>query len=274
MAIYYEAHRDHMHLPHTWFAPQNICPPHFHAGIELVYVMEGKLDAVINGQSITVNENQLLVVNCYSVHRYFSQDSTTITSIIPLGTVPSMQKLLTTNRFKESVINDDADRNLAALLKMLAENPENEFMQKGISYTILGYLIDRIPLEQLSSSDQVDLICKILNYLNDNYTQQITVDQLAAKFGYSRSRFSHMFKSTIGYSLPQYLNMLRCRNIAESLVSTDIPVVDLAINAGFNNTHSFYSAFKSCYNMTPREYLANYKRTHGSKDIPADAASI
>jgi len=262
MPVYYEAYRDHMPLPYTWLAPQNICAPHFHAGIELVYVLKGQLDATINGQNILIGEKQLLIVNCYSVHRFISTDSETITSVIPLNAVPSMQKLLTTNRFKEFYINDDDSGNLATLMRLLSDYPSNEFMQKGLCYAILGYLIEHIPLEPLASTDQVDLICKILNYLNDNFTQQITVDQLAARFGYSRSRFSHMFKSTIGYSLPQYLNMLRCRSIADALVSTDTPVVDLAINAGFNNTHSFYSAFKTCYNMTPREYLANYKRTH------------
>lgn len=262
MPVYYEAHRDRMSLPYTWLAHRNICAPHFHAGLELVYMIKGQLDAAINGQNMILEENQLLVVNCYSVHRFLSTDSVTITSVIPLNAVPSMQKLLTTNRFKNCIIDDDNDRNLAALMKLLADHKDNEFMQKGICYTILGYLTENIPLEPISSSDQSDLICKILNYLGDNFTQQITVDQLATEFGYSRSRFSHMFKSTIGYSLPQYLNMLRCRSIAESLVSTDIPVVELAINAGFNNTHSFYSAFKSCYGMTPREYLTQYKRNH------------
>ena len=265
MPIYYEAHRDHMSLPCTWQANKNICAPHFHAGIELVYMLKGKLDATINGQNMVLEENQLLVVNCYTVHRFFSTDSETITSVIPLVAVPSMQKLLTTNRFRHNIVTDDSEHNLASLMRLLAAHPGNEFMQKGICYTILGYLIDLITIEPLASSEQADLICKILNYLNDNFTQQITVDQLSAKFGYSRSRFSHMFKSTIGYSLPQYLNILRCRSIAESLVSTDTPVVELAINAGFNNTHSFYSAFKSCYNMTPREYLSHYKRTHSGK---------
>lgn len=264
MSVYYEAHRDRMRLPHTWMATQNICLPHFHAGIELVYVRKGELEATINGQNMILRENQLLVVNCYSVHRFISTDSVTITSIIPLSTVPSMQKLLTTNRFKSNIIDDDTEGNLSMLMRLLSERPTNEFIQKGLCYTILGYLIEHITLEPLASTDQVDLICKILNYLNDNYTQQITVDQLASKFGYSRSRFSHMFKSTIGYSLPQYLNMLRCRSIAEALVSTDTPVVELAINAGFNNTHSFYTAFRTCYNMTPREYLSNYKHTHNS----------
>ena len=60
-----------------------------------------------------------------------------------------------------------------------------------------------------------------------------------------------------------------CRSVAEALVSSDAPVVELAINAGFNNTHSFYSAFRSCYNMTPREYLAQYKRSGKPQITPS-----
>lgn len=263
VSIYYESYRDNMHLPATWYRDSNICAPHFHAGIELVYMLQGELEAVINGQNLVLHENELLIVNCYAVHKFFSPDSYTLTSVIPLSAVPSMQKLLTSSRFKENIIADDQERNLIAMMKLLAGYPENKFVQKGICYAILGYLADHIPMEPMGSSDQVNVICSILNYLNDNFTQHLTVEQVATEFGYSRSRFSHMFKNTIGYSLPQYLNMLRCRSIAEALVSSDIPVVELAINAGFNNTHTFYSAFRSCYNMTPREYLVNHK--HGIK---------
>lgn len=268
MPIFYEAHRDHMPLPFIMRANRNICMAHFHAGVELVYMLRGQLDATINGRNMILNEKQLLVVNCYSVHRFLSPDSDTITAVIPLSVVPSMQKMLTANRFNQCII-DDENGDLGRLMAMLVDHPENEFMQKGLCYTILGNLLERIPLEPLASTDQVDIICKILNYLNENFTQQITVDQLAARFGYSRSRFSHMFKSTIGYSLPQYMNMLRCRSIAEALVSTDAPVVELAINAGFNNTHSFYTAFKACYNMTPREYLARHRQSRKEGSSPS-----
>ena len=258
MSIYYESFRDRMCLPDTWHSHQNICAPHFHAGVELVYMFEGHLEATINGRVAALRENELLVVNCYAVHSFFSPESHTLTSVIPLSAVPSMQKLLTTSRFRENVIRDDIQRNLAGMMNLLAQYSRNEFIQKGACYAILGYLAEHIPMEPISSSDQSDVICSILNYLNDNFFQPLTVEQVASRFGYSRSRFSHMFKSTIGYSLPQYLNMLRCRSVAESLVSTGTPVVDLAINAGFANMRSFYTAFRNCYNMTPREYLARH----------------
>jgi len=256
---YYESNRDNMRLPLTWYDRTVSCLPHFHAGIELVYVLEGSFSAAINGQPITVRAKEMLVNNCYSVHAYNAVNCSAIITLIPLSVVPSAQKLITSNRFRTNIITEDEKGSLEFYMRALADNPKNEIMQKGVSYALLGYLTGRIPLDPVTSSDQANVVCRILNYLNDNFTQRLTVEQVAAHFGYSRSRFSHLFKSTIGYSLPQYLNMLRCRSVSEALLTTDTPVVDLAVGAGFNNAHTFYSAFKAYYHMTPREYVRMHK---------------
>ena len=259
---YYESNRDSMRLPLTWYDRVISCMPHFHAGIELVFVLEGEFDATINGQTILVRAGEMLVNNCYSVHAYAAKNCHAIITVIPLSVVPSIQKRVISNRFRSNIVKDDERSSLEFFMRTLAENPKNEILQKGISYALLGYLTGRIPLDPVASSDQSNVICRILNYLDDNYTQRLTVEQVAAQFGYSRSRFSHLFKSTIGYSLPQYLNMLRCRSVSEALLTTDAPVVDLAVSAGFNNAHTFYSAFKAYYNMTPREYVRMQKGGH------------
>lgn len=259
MQSYYESNRDNMRLPLTWYDRTIRCLPHFHAGIELVFVLEGSFEATINGRSYTVRSGEMLVNNCYSVHAYEASDCYAIITVIPLSVVPSIQKRIIANRFCEHIIRDDAQHSLEFFMRTLADNPKNDILQKGVSYSILGYLFGQIPLEPVSSSDQADVVCRILNYLNDHFTQRLTVDQVAAHFGYSRSRFSHLFKSTIGYSLPQYLNLLRCRSVCESLLSTDEPIADLAVSAGFNNAHTFYTAFKTSYHMTPREYVRTHK---------------
>ncbi len=269
MQSYYESVRDSMRLPLTWYNRSISCLPHFHAGIELVYVLEGEFTAVINGQSVHVSQGEMLVNNCYAVHAYEAANCYAIITVIPLPVVPSIQKKITSNRFCTPVIADDEQHSLDFFMRTLIDHPDNEIMQKGISYALLGYLAARIPLEPIGSADQADVICRILNYLNDHFCERLTVEQVAAHFGYSRSRFSHLFKRTVGYSLPQYLNMLRCRSISEALLTTDTPVVDLAVSAGFNNAHTFYSAFKAYYHMTPREYVRMHK--DGKSEAPEDA---
>ena len=266
MAIisYYESERDSMTRPRAWYVHNDNCLPHFHAGIELSYVLEGELTAAVDGQTHRVHAGQLLANNCYSVHAYSSEECYSIVAIIPLGVVPSIQKLLTSNRFRRNVVDDEA-RTLENLMRMLVDADDNEILQKGLSYALLGLLTRRVPMDPVSSGDHADAICSILNYLNDSFTQRLTVEQVAARFGYSRSRFSHLFKSTVGYSLPQYLNLLRCRSVCELMMTSDRPIVDLAVSAGFNNTHTFYSAFKAHYHMTPREYILNRQNAPESR---------
>ncbi len=258
MQSFYESVRDNMCAPLTWYDRRNCCPPHFHAGVELVYVLEGSFQATINGKGMTVREGEMLVTNCYSVHAYSAQSCLSITSVIPLSVVPSMRKLLSSHRFRENIVADDERRTFAFLMRTLAENPSNEIAQKGLSYALLGLLAARIPLDPIGASDQASVICAILNYLSENFSRRLTVEHVASRFGYSRSRFSHLFKNTVGYSLPQYLNMLRCRSVCEAMLSSDASVADLAANAGFNNVQTFYAAFKSAYGMTPREYIRKH----------------
>lgn len=260
MQSYYESSSDVLQHVRAWYDKTNNCMPHFHAGIEVVYVLEGSFTATINGQEITVSTGQLLVNNCYDVHAYSCSASCySIVACIPLSIVTSIQKLLTSNRFRTRLITDDERSTLEFMMRTLVDNIDNYIVQKGICYALLGYLAGKIPLDPVGTSDQADIICKILNYLNDNFTQHLTVEQVASYFGYSRSRFSHLFKTTVGYSLPQYLNLLRCRRVCQQLLTTDTPVVSLAYNSGFNNAHTFYSAFKSYYHMTPREYIRMHK---------------
>lgn len=263
MQSFYESSRDRVDRPSAWYCAENRCEPHFHSGIELVYVLEGELTAAINGETHTVRAGEMLITNCYFVHAYTpSADCDSIVAVIPLSAVPSIQKRLTSNRFTKTVIADDEKRTFEFLMRLFADGPEQPTFQKGMSYAVLGLLFDRVPLEPVGSTDQADVICRILNYLNDNFTQRLTVEQVAMRFGYSRSRFSHLFKTTVGYSLPQYLNMLRCRSVCDVLLSTDMTIVELATDAGFNSTHTFYTAFKVCYGMTPREYI----RLHGGHE--------
>ncbi len=260
MQSFYESVRDQMEQSSAWYLKENRCEPHFHSGIELVYMLEGELYTLINGEAQTVHAGELLIVNGYCVHAYTpSPDCDSIVAVISLSSVPMIQKRLTSNRFTQTVIADDSKHTFEFLMRLFADNPSQPAFLKGISYTILGLLFDRVPLEAVGAADQASFICKMLNYLNDHYTERLNVEQVAAKFGYSRSRFSHLFKNTVGYSLPQYLNMLRCRNVCDALLSTDTPIAQLAIDAGFQSPHTFYTAFKAYYGMTPSDYLREHR---------------
>ena len=262
----YEWQMDNMQVPQTWHSRNCWCMPHFHAGIELVYVFEGSFTGIINGKPLEVKENQMLINSCYAVHAYEESNLRAIITVIPMNIVPTLKKKLTSSRFVSNVVDDDEERTLSKFMLMLKTFSENKTMQHGLSIALLGYLIDRVGLQEVDASDHSNLLCRILMYLNENFKEPLTVETLSEYFGYSRSRFSHLFKANLGYSLPRYLNTLRIRYAAELLLSTDMTVTQIALESGFNNTHTFYTAFRSVFNQTPAEFLRSQNQANSADE--------
>lgn len=260
----FEKHRDNMTHTEVWISDMLRFLPHYHSGVELVYLLNGNASAVIGGKNITAHAGQMLVSGSYTVHSYQDDPINAIVAIIPPVETPFIQKQLMSGMFQSPVINDQ-DGTVKTLMEMLLANKDDAVMRKGLSYALLGYVMKHADFIQTGSGIKSGVMSDVLRYLSENYTQPMNVESIATHFGYSRSRFSHIFKANIGVSIPRFINILRCRDAVKALTETDLPVVDIAINAGFNNTHTFYVAFKELYGMTPGEYV---KAAQIKKDTP------
>lgn len=256
----YELRRDGMQMPDCWRAKNNGCLPHFHSSIELLYVESGEITAILEGQAYCVKEGQMLLCSSYSMHAYRTEEGKSnqvIIAIIPLSCVPSLQKTLNTKAFSNVVYDANNDRELTALMPLLPEKWRqygNE-IRKGFSYAVLGLLIERAGLKEQPSNQQSGLMRDVLIYLQNNYQQPLRMENLARHFGYSKSRFSRLFHDHLGCSMIEYLAVLRCRQAAQLLMESDMTMLDIAMNVGFECLRTFYRAFKNCYDMTPTQYV-------------------
>lgn len=258
MQVYYENHRDDMAQAHAWYARDNQCAPHFHNSIELAYVLEGRIDATLDGEELRVDAGMMLVSSSYVIHSYHTESTSYIAvAIIPLSAVPSARQMLAKQSFAQKLCPDDREgtlRRLICLLVDACDGGENPLVTKGLSYALLGLLSERIGLADVRPSDRIAFLREVLVYLELHHTEPLSVPQIAAHFGYSRSRFSHLIKSELGYTLMDYLSVLRCRHAAQLLRETDMPVSDVAMHVGFESLRTFYRSFKRQYNLTPLRY--------------------
>ncbi len=97
---------------------------------------------------------------------------------------------------------------------------------------------------------------EIVNYIHANHADNITLDMLANRSGYSKSRFASIFKSVVGYSPMQYLNMIRLSNAADLLLSTKLSIREIATACGFGDPLYFSRAFHKKYKCSPSEYVS------------------
>ncbi len=105
-------------------------------------------------------------------------------------------------------------------------------------------------LKPLSSTRIQDAI----SYLNTEYMNPVSVEDVLRSCGVSRSHFHALFKQETGTTFVQYLSALRCAKAGELLVTTDRPIVDIALECGFRSLSHFYHVFKREKHMSPKNY--------------------
>jgi len=104
------------------------------------------------------------------------------------------------------------------------------------------------------SNPRTDALLPVLTFIHAHYHRPLTLDELAAMTGYSKSRFSHLFAEAMGISPIQYQNDLRLNAARELLSSTNLTVADVARSCGFSDPLYFSRCFRKKYGVSPTEY--------------------
>ncbi|MFT3908555.1 MAG: AraC family transcriptional regulator [Ferruginibacter sp.] len=99
---------------------------------------------------------------------------------------------------------------------------------------------------------------KAKHYINENLSKNISLEELAAHCCISPFHFSRIFKTFTGYAVHQYLQLMRLKH-AQILLTTHLPVADIAFQSGFNSLDYFSSAFKKEYKLSPSAFRTSQK---------------
>ncbi len=97
-------------------------------------------------------------------------------------------------------------------------------------------------------------IQKVTDYINENYADNITLDQLSDKFFISRAGLTRAFKNITGITIIQYLTIVRVRMACQLLKTTDYSITTISDSCGFGNVTYFEKVFRRLRGMTPRQY--------------------
>jgi AraC-like DNA-binding protein len=236
--------------------------PHFHSQIEVWYVAEGSIKASINGCERIVSAGCAAVADSYDVHHYKTQGSSAvIVSIIPVESVPGFRAGGKTfsSPFWE---NNLKSRELCDAVNKLRESvaQKREQIMRGLSYIILGLLIEEIGLTDAKNKGSQELGRNLLMYIENHCAEDISIADLAAHFGYTRDYISRLLNQRHGIGFNAYLNTLRVRHAAKLLTEGEKGLADIAFETGFGNYRSFNRAFKAHYLVTPNEYRGKARR--------------
>lgn len=102
--------------------------------------------------------------------------------------------------------------------------------------------------------DQASIIRDLLSWLESHLDQPLSLDNVAAKAGYSKWHLQRMFKEVTGNAIGAYIRARRLSKAAVALRLTSRPILDIALQYRFDSQQTFTRAFKKQFAQTPALY--------------------
>ena len=115
------------------------------------------------------------------------------------------------------------------------------------------------PVTHTDSFVENSKIEEIFTYVNNNYNQKITLDDLCFLFGTNKTTICQSFKNTYGESLINYVNRLRIKNAKKLMREGKLNLTQLSLEVGFSSIHYFSKIFKAYEKKSPSEYMKGIK---------------
>ena len=239
---------------------------HYHDFHKIIVFISGKVTYHIEGKAYHLKPRDILLVSQGAIHKPEIDPSVPYERyIFWIRDDLSCQELNTcfqkANDRSFNLVR--ADSALQERLKDLLPEIEQTLQNKHFGDTVLRnalftqfmIYINRIFLRTSSSPDKKTYssdtqVEQLLKYINRNLSENLSIDQLANRFFFSKYHMMRKFKNETGYTIHNYITSKRLL-MARSLISQGIPVMKAAQASGFHDYTTFVRAYKKQFGKAP-----------------------
>ena len=258
---------------HTEFLKEIKAFWHFHPEIELVYVNKGKGKTHIGNHLSYFNNSQLLLIGANLPHNGFTDrlttnGSETLVQFKPefLGDtffeIPEMKPIhiLFEKAKKGIVFGVKTKQKLGIKIEKLTEKKGFKqvlilleilhTLSKSEDYTILnadGFAFEAQP----QNNNKID---EIFKYINENFNQHISLDEIAGLVSMTVPAFCRFFKKSTGKTFTKLVNEYRVVHATKLLSESQSSITDICFECGFNNFSHFNKLFKEFTGKSASKY--------------------
>ena len=248
---------------------------HHHDFSKIVILIDGDLTYYIEGKAYILKPWDILFINKNEIHKPVINPNKYYERIVIWLNPDFMAKYAQGNNnllkcFEVAIKNN---YNLLRLniksieiIKNIIQDIQscdnsNEFgseILKESLFVQLMVLMNRLFLNSNKNRDLEDIqydktIEGVLNYINSNLENDLSIDTIASNFFISKYYLMRKFKSQIGSSIHNYIIQKRLI-LAKSLISEGLTMSNVCSKCGFNDYSSFVRAFKKVYGVSPSNY--------------------
>ncbi len=215
--------------------------------ILLIYVLQGSMTLEQNAV-YTAGENEILLVDCYKPHKYFTNDHAhTLWVHFDAGNSRQWLNLFASRKIK-------CGHNISDCILKIIDDVKSGNSEYEISSKLYSLLCKISDMQSGSQNEKFGLTAAAKEYIQSNFNKTITVEDIAKSVNLSASYFSRLFKNTTNLSPYDYLLSVRLEKAKELLHKTDYPISQIAYQTGFNSDANFIYFFKKHTGTSPLKF--------------------
>jgi len=114
-------------------------------------------------------------------------------------------------------------------------------------------------MKKTTKDEYLQIVYKVILYIEQNYSKNLTLDELSKVASFSKYHFHRVFKSITGETLGEFIRRVRLQNSTRKLTTSNQDITHIALDLGYETNASFSKAFKKRFGVTPREFSKNIK---------------
>lgn len=239
----------------------------WHINIEILHILEGSGYVLCHGNHIAVTKGDSIIINSNDIHMFYTLNSTCdYIYLIPgvsfcrqIGIDPGIVQF-------QNLLHDETISSLISsfIVEMKSKSALYTSACSALVATLLIYLYRNYqePVSRIAANGKStqNVVHTAILYLQDHYQENISLAQLAQQLGLSLYYLCHLFKKATGFTVIQYVNVLRCNHARALLLSGEYSIAEIANLCGFSDASYFTKQYKKFTGYLPSQTL------HGARE--------
>lgn len=235
-----------------------------------MYVLRGEVYAEVGGKNYVVNCGEAMLITPFVTHAYHSSaDCVTFVAVFSGNRIEDFSRLII-GKVPDSPVFSLAHETLAYLEKFvifpgqtsdahvypddkhaIRVDKPNDFKLKAALYAVCSDFLSVITL--VPGPADYSLFRNILDYIEANYTEDVTLADMASALGYDYRYVSRLFAKNFSVGFKTLVNQYRVDHAVTLIRETTLSLSEIAFNCGFQSIRTFNRAFKNITGVAPGE---------------------
>ena len=240
--------------------PNYAADSHWHDDIELIAILSGNMQYNVNGEIVTINEGEGILVNARQLHYGFSETKTECEFICILfhPVLLCASKMFETN-FVKPFINSDIpyvhlskdiswQKNMVKYISEMCDNRiknTSPLCSQGYVHLLWNELIENTEFvkdNQSNNDSKLSVLKNMMSYIHNSYKEKISLNEIASSGGVSKRTCENIFAKYLNKTPMEYVTDFRLRKSIEIMLNSDMSILEISIEVGSSRRQRSKSA--------------------------------